>query len=93
MFLPRQIEYYELLIGDHALFADSGVMLVDNTLWYSRVLRPAADDQSAETRSVAAFNAHVRADSRSFVTMLPLRDGVTLIQRAPRPQSGLGGGR
>ncbi len=91
--MPRQIEYYELLIGDHALFADSGVMLVDNTLWYSRVLRPAADDESAETRSVAAFNAHVRADSRSFVTMLPLRDGVTLIQRAPRPQSGLGGGR
>ncbi len=64
-------------------------MVVDNTLWYSRVLRPAVADQSAETRSVAAFNAHVRADSRSFVTMLPLRDGVTIIQRVPRSDAGI----
>lgn len=91
--MPWQIEYYELLIGDRALFADSGVIAVDNTLWYSRVLRPAAADESAETRSVAAFNAHVRADSRTFVTMLPLRDGVTLIQRAPQPHPDPGGGR
>ncbi len=88
-----QIEYYELLIGDRTLFADAGIMVVDNTLWYSRVLRPATADESAETQGVAAFNAHVRADSRSFVTMLPLRDGVTLIQRAPPSDSGLGGGR
>jgi O-methyltransferase len=77
----RQIDYYEALMGSPGLLAPRGVVAVDNTLWYSRVLRPEAADESAETRGVRAFSRHVRADPRTLVTMVPMRDGLTLIQR------------
>ena len=89
--LSSQIEYYELIMGSPRLLAPGGIIVVDNTLWYSRVLRPPVADDSAETCAVRAFNQHVRSDSRSFATMLPLRDGLTLIQRSePNKRAWLG---
>jgi hypothetical protein len=82
MVMPWQIEYYELLMGDRALFADSGVMVVDNTLWYSRVLRPVVADESAETRSVAEFGAFMRTvDYFLRITMHRLGGGTFGVNR------------
>nr|MDT0657957.1 O-methyltransferase [Micromonospora sp. DSM 115978] len=54
-----------------------GVVLVDNTLWYGRVLAPASEDD----RAVVAFNDRVLEDERVDLVMLPIGDGVTLARR------------
>eukprot|EP00802_Teleaulax_amphioxeia_P019178 Tamp_19401.p1 GENE.Tamp_19401~~Tamp_19401.p1 ORF type:complete len:309 (+),score=64.84 Tamp_19401:97-927(+) len=82
----EQIAYYELLMSHPSLFAPAATgrpctIVVDNTLWYSRVLRSPGDPSDACTKAVKDFTAHVKKDSRSFVTMLPVRDGMTIIQK------------
>ena len=61
-------------------------MVFDNTLWYSRVLRNAANKDDACTQAVKEFTAHVERDPRSIVTMLPVRDGMTIIHKQPVSQ-------
>ena len=82
----EQIQYYELLMANPQVFApNSGptcTMVVDNTLWYSRVLRQTGDPSDMCTAAVKDFTAHVKKDPRCFVSMLPLRDGMTVIQKA-----------
>ena len=83
----QQVEYYELLMGNPQVWAPGSegrlcTMVVDNTLWYSRVLRQTGDPADTCTAAVKEFNAHVKADPRCFVNMLPVRDGMTVIQKA-----------
>ena len=68
--------YYEAVLPR---LADRGLIVVDNTLWSARVLDER--EESAETRALREFNAHVRADARVTAVMLTVRDGVTLIRR------------
>ena len=77
----NQIAYVEALRGQQhrPLLAPRGSVVVDNTLWYSRVLRPSARQDEA-TKAVVDFNTHV-LKGHWHVTMLPVRDGVTLLQR------------
>ncbi len=72
------LDYYEELLPR---LQPGGVMLVDNTLWSRRVFDPGVDD--ADTVALRRFNDTVAADDRVRVVMLPLGDGVTLIQRKP----------
>ncbi|CAJ1404104.1 unnamed protein product [Effrenium voratum] len=79
----NQIAYVELL-DDAALLKPGASVLVDNTLWYSRVLRP-SDKHDKATAAIAEFNKHVLG-GRWHVAMLPIRDGITILQRvAPAP--------
>lgn len=55
-----------------------GVILVDNTLWSRRVLDTTIDD--ADTVAMRSFNDAVVADDRLRSVILPLGDGVTMIQ-------------
>jgi caffeoyl-CoA O-methyltransferase len=71
---PGYVDYYEAALPK---LADDGVILADNTLWSGRVLDPADD----ETRAIARFNDHVRADARVECVVLTIRDGITLIRR------------
>jgi caffeoyl-CoA O-methyltransferase len=68
--------YYEALLPR---LTDRGVMLVDNTLWSRRVLDPAATQD--DTVALRSFNAALAADDRVRCVILPVGDGVTLIQR------------
>jgi len=77
----QQIDYYEFLMGHPRLLSPDGAICVDNTLWYSRVLNPSVLAGDEVTQAIMAFNRHVREDPRSFVTVIPLRDGLTVIQR------------
>ena len=72
------LQYFESALP---LLSERGVMVVDNVLWSGRVLDPETDD--ADTRAIVEFNAHVRRDPRVVAVMLTVRDGVTLIRRAP----------
>jgi caffeoyl-CoA O-methyltransferase len=54
-----------------------GVVLVDNTLWYGRVLAPVSEDD----RAVVAFNDRVLEDERVDLVLLPIGDGLTMARR------------
>lgn len=69
------IEYYEAALPH---LQPNGLILADNTLWEGKVTDRSATDPS--TRSVRAFNDHVRADDRTESVMLAIADGVTLIR-------------
>ena len=78
------VNYYEHVLPK---LAERGLIAADNTLWSGRVLDE--DDDSESTRAITAFNEHVRGDSRVVSVQLTVRDGVTLIRRAPRTDRAL----
>ncbi len=60
--------------------APHGLVVADNMLRDGAVLDP--PDGDAATRTIAALNDRLAADPRLVATLLPVRDGVTLIRRA-----------
>ncbi|MBM4404799.1 MAG: methyltransferase domain-containing protein [Chloroflexi bacterium] len=73
---PNYINYYERALD---LLSPKGIIAVDNVLWSGRVLDP--KDESS--KAIAAFNDHIAKDKRVQVVMLTIRDGLSLIRRAP----------
>jgi caffeoyl-CoA O-methyltransferase len=69
------LDYYEATLP---LLADDGLLVADNVLWSGRV---AEDDPDERTRTIMAFNDHVRNDRRVVAVILTVRDGMTLIRR------------
>ena len=65
--------YYERAL---VLLRPGGLIAVDNVLWYGRVIDPSFDDP--DTRAIRAFNAQLKSDARVWLSMLPVRDGLTL---------------
>ena len=58
-----------------------GLLVVDNTLWKGRVTRgPVSARRDPATAAVQEFNRRAYAsDARGFATLIPLRDGVTVL--------------
>lgn len=71
--------YLDTLL-DTGLLAPHGVVCVDNTLMQGL---PWTGEPTANGEAIAAFNRGVRADPRVEQVLVPLRDGLTLIRRAP----------
>jgi predicted O-methyltransferase YrrM len=65
--------YYERCLK---LVRRGGLIAIDNTLWYGRVID--RRDQSADTRAIRAFNRRLRRDRRVDITLVPIGDGLTL---------------
>lgn len=72
------IAYYEELVPR---LSERGVVLVDNVLWSGNVADP--DQTDPTTEDLRAFNAHVTADERVLVALLPVGDGLSMITRRP----------
>jgi len=72
------LNYYEALVPR---LAESGLMALDNTLWSGRVLDES--DDSDDTKAIRELNDRLAADDRVVVAQLTVRDGVTLVRRAP----------
>ncbi|QIS20444.1 class I SAM-dependent methyltransferase [Nocardia terpenica] len=70
--------YYELSL---ALVRCGGLIVVDNTLFFGRVVDPEAQD--ADTEGIREFNARLRSDERVEISMLAVADGITLARRRP----------
>jgi caffeoyl-CoA O-methyltransferase len=68
------IGYFEQLVPR---LSERGVILVDNVLWDGQVTDET--DQSENTRALREFNAHVVADPRVEVALLPIGDGLSMI--------------
>ena len=72
------IDYYTELVPR---MSERGVILVDNVLWSGNVADP--DQTDPTTEALRAFNAHVVADERVLVSLLPVGDGLSVIARRP----------
>jgi len=66
--------YYERAL---VLLRPGGLIGVDNVLWYGRVIDASFDDP--DTRAIRAFNERIKSDDRVWLSMLPIRDGLTLV--------------
>jgi caffeoyl-CoA O-methyltransferase len=73
---PGYPHYYDELVPR---LRDGGLLLADNTLQQGRVVDPEANDESVV--AIRAFNDKVVADDRVACVLLPLGDGVTVIQK------------
>lgn len=69
--------YYEKVLP---LLKKGGFILADNTLWDGKVLLK-AEKQDEQTRSIQDFNQKIANDQRISKVILPLRDGLTLMQK------------
>lgn len=58
--------------------SDKGVIVTDNTLWSGKVIHPAEDKQ---TKSIQEHNEMARELKGHVKTLLPIRDGMYLIQK------------
>jgi predicted O-methyltransferase YrrM len=70
--------YYERAL---VLLRPGGLIAVDNVLWYGRVIDASFDDP--DTRAIRAFNQQLKTDDRVWLSMLAVRDGVTLACKKP----------
>lgn len=69
-------DYYELCLQ---LIRVGGLIAIDNVLWGGRTSDPTATDSA--TVALRELNAKVRQDKRVFATMVPIGDGLTLVQK------------
>jgi caffeoyl-CoA O-methyltransferase len=60
------------------MLSPGGIIAVDNCLWSGRVLE---DDVDVDTKGIKSFNDFVRSSDELTSTLLPMRDGLHLIQR------------
>ncbi len=80
------LDYVEHLI-DGELLSPRAVIAIDNTLMQGLPYVDGADS-TVNGAAIAEFNAAVADDPRVEQILIPLRDGVTLIRRAPGPEPG-----
>jgi len=66
--------YYEALLPK---IKPSGFLVFDNMLWGGEVLNP----QTAEGHALHSLNTKLRQDPRVENLMLPLRDGIQIVQK------------
>ena len=69
--------YYKLVFDK---IRPGGYLLADNVLWGGKVLDETHADQT--TRNIDQFNKLIQADKRVFNTLLPIRDGLMLVQKS-----------
>ena len=70
-------DYLDLVLP---LVREGGWILADNTLWDGHIVDPAYD-KDKQTVALRAFNDKVAQDERLEKVILPLRDGLTIIQK------------
>ena len=80
--------YYDLIWDKVNI---GGYILVDNVLWYGKVLDNTAKDeqnkQDKQTRAIQDFNEKLKADNRVEKVIIPMRDGIMMIRKNDSPSS------
>lgn len=73
----QYVDYYERFFE---FLNPGGYIIADNTLWDGHVADPAYDNDE-QTMGIKAFNDRVCNDKRVEVSMIPLRDGLSIIRK------------
>ena len=73
----QYLSHYDLVFPKVKI---GGVIIADNTLWAGKVVQKvaAADEQ---TKEIMKFNDFVKTDPRVETFMIPIRDGMTVLQK------------
>jgi len=69
-------DYYEAALR---LIRPGGVIAIDNTLWGGSVVD--MDKTDPDTNAIRAFNTALASDERVNLSLLPIGDGLTLVQK------------
>jgi len=69
-------DYYKMVFPKVKV---GGYIIADNVLWNGKVVDP--DSNDIRTHAILTFNNIVQNDSRVINALLPLRDGLMLIQK------------
>lgn len=72
--------YYEVILK---ILRPGGMIVLDNMLWYGKVLHPPQDDKDAN--AIVAMNQKINGDKRVENVLLTVRDGVMLVRKLPTP--------
>ncbi|MGG2458740.1 O-methyltransferase [Streptomyces sp. RGM 3693] len=72
------LHYYEQSL---ALVRPGGLLVLDNTLFFGRVVDPAVQDP--DTLAIRELNTRLRDDDRVDISLLAVADGLTLIHKKP----------
>ncbi|RYY34756.1 MAG: O-methyltransferase [Sphingobacteriaceae bacterium] len=67
--------YFELLVDK---IRSGGLIIIDNVLWKGKVYGP---EEDADTQSFRKLNEQISVDTRVEKLILPVRDGLLLIQK------------
>ena len=73
----QYLDYYEMALN---LTRRGGFILADNTLWDGHVVDHSYDNDR-QTVGIEQFNDHVASDKRISRVIIPLRDGLTIMQK------------
>ena len=69
------LNYYELALK---LISPRGCIAIDNIFWEAKVIDP--QEIGAQTREIRKLNALIKQDKRVNTSLLPLDDGLFLVQ-------------
>lgn len=69
------LRYYELALK---LIHPKGLIAIDNIFWNGEVINE--QDTSAQTREIRKLNDFIKQDERVHMTLLPIADGLFLLQ-------------
>ncbi|ODS29646.1 MAG: putative O-methyltransferase [Candidatus Scalindua rubra] len=72
------LNYYKRAIE---LTRPEGIIILDNALWSGRVIEPGDD----ATQAIAKTNKFIQEDNRVWNVLLPIRDGLMVVQKKSDP--------
>ncbi len=72
--------YWRLFESVYPKLKKEGFIIVDNTLWYGKVIEE-VESNDWQTKGIVEFNAKLAGDPRVEKVILPVRDGLTLIRK------------
>ncbi|MFI4919467.1 MAG: class I SAM-dependent methyltransferase [Legionellales bacterium] len=70
------VNYYELALK---LLAPRGIIAIDNIFWDGKVIN--ANETTGQTREIRKLNELIKNDTRVFISLLPIADGLFLVQK------------
>jgi predicted O-methyltransferase YrrM len=68
--------YYEIILD---LLRPGGLLLIDNTLWFGKVIDLTYQD--IETVAIRKLNEKLKNDNRIYLSLLTTYDGLTLVYK------------
>ncbi len=71
-------EYFNLLVDN---VNTGGLIIVDNVLWSGKVLIPHELENDKSTQIIDSFNKRLSNDDRFESILLPIRDGIMIVQK------------